>query len=225
MVLDTGVTLTMSNLFTLFPTLIYKDALSEHAELKKKYVPELIELFKQQPDKKAPWAKFCNSWQDNEFFVNNPDKRNLLEDAITPHIHKWFKRYNLSSFDYKITYWFNVHTSDMYQETHDHMLGHLVVCGIYYLQLSEEDTPVVFVPHQTIYQSHLRNIGITHNHEELAFDSSDILKIKEGDLILFAPDSKHLAPKAKQKHKGYRISLAFNVAVTRPFIPSGTHEN
>ena len=54
---------------------------------------------------------------------------------------------------------------------------------------------------------------------------TDILKIKEGDLILFAPDSKHLAPKAKQKHKGYRISLAFNVAITHPFIPQGTHEN
>ena len=52
-----------------------------------------------------------------------------------------------------------------------------------------------------------------------------ITRPREGDLILFAPDSKHLAPKPKQKHEGYRISLAFNVAVTRPFIPSGTHEN
>ena len=31
----------MSDLFTLFPTIIYKDALPKHEELKKKYVPEI----------------------------------------------------------------------------------------------------------------------------------------------------------------------------------------
>ena len=204
----------MSDLFTLFPTFIYKDNLLQHKELKEKYVPELIELFKKEPNKKASWAKFCNSWQDIDFFVNEPNKADLLENAIRPHIHQWFKNFNLSCFNYKIIYWFNVHTSEMYQETHDHMPSHNVLCGIYYLQLNKEDNPVVFVPHQTLYQTHLRTIGITSNHKDLGFDSSEILKIKEGDLLLFTPDSKHLAPRAKQNHKGYRISLAFNVAIT-----------
>ena len=51
------------------------------------------------------------------------------------------------------------------------------------------------------------------------------LEIKEGDLILFTPDTKHLVPRAKEEHEGYRISLAFNVEVTRPFIPDGTHDD
>ena len=44
-------------------------------------------------------------------------------------------------------------------------------------------------------------------------------KISEGDLILFTPDQKHLAPRSTQKHDELRISLSFNV--TLPFIPSG----
>ena len=201
----------MSDLFTLFPTIIYKDSLSEHEELKKKYVPELIESFKQHPDQRAPWAVYCNTWQD---FVDDSNKIDPLENAVAPHIHKWFKRYNFSSFDYKIRYWFNVHTSDMYQETHDHAVGPLVVCGIYYLQLSEKDSPVVFVPHHKQYQVNLSTLGIASNHKELTGDSKSILEIKEGDLILFTPDTKHMAPKAKEKHEGYRISLAFNVEAT-----------
>tara|TARA_R100000388_G_C7180116_1_gene128213 strand:+ start:91 stop:708 length:618 start_codon:yes stop_codon:yes gene_type:complete len=201
----------MTELFTLFPTIIYKSSLSEHQELKKKYVPELIESFKQHPNEKAPWAQYCNTWQD---FVDDSNKINQLENAITPHIHEWFNRYNFSSFDYKIRYWFNVHTSNMYQETHDHALGHSVVCGIYYLQLSEKDSPAIFIPHHTFYQVHLSNIGIAYNHKELAGNSKNIVQIKEGDLVLFTPDTKHLVPRAKEEHEGYRISLAFNVEVT-----------
>ena len=68
-------------------------------------------------------------------------------------------------------------------------------------------------------------MGITYDHKELALTSAKVLEIKEGDLILFTPDTKHLVPRAKEEHKGYRISLAFNVEVTRPFIPSGTHDD
>ena len=215
----------MSDLFTLFPTIIYKDALPEHEELKKKYVPELVESFKQHPFQKAPWATYCHTWQDHEFFVDDPNKINSLEHAITPHIHKWFRRYKFSAFDYKISYWFNIHTSDMYQETHDHMTGPVVVCGIYYLQLGEKDRPAIFVPHYRYYQLYLSSMGIDYNHEELAVNSDSVLKITEGDLILFTPDTKHLVPRAKEEHEGYRISLAFNVEVTRPFIPQGTHDS
>ena len=201
----------MSELFTLFPTVIYKDSLSEHEELKKKYVPKLIESFKQHPDQKAPWAQYCHTWQD---FLDDPNKIYPLENAIAPHVHEWCNRYNLSPFNYQIRYWFNVHTSDMYQETHDHAVGPLVVCGIYYLQLSEKDNPVIFVPHHKQYQVHLSTLGIAFNHKELAGNSKNILEIKEGDLILFTPDTKHMAPRAKEKHEGYRISVAFNVEAT-----------
>ena len=196
------------NITPLFPQLIAKTKLNKHQEFKETFAEDLIQRFEQKVNTKFDWAKYCNSWQ-----IDALPEMNILEQELLPHIRDWCEHFNFSPFDFKIGAWWNVHTSDMYQETHDHMFGRGVLCGIYYLQLNKEDSPIVFMPHQDEYQTHLLNLGIKFKHDYLAFESNEVssLNIEEGDLILFAPDNKHLAPKAKQPHKGHRISLAFNV--------------
>ena len=63
MSLDTGVTLTMSDLITLFPTPVYRFSMAGHRKFKQTIVPKLLDTFKKEPDRKAPWAKLCNTWQ------------------------------------------------------------------------------------------------------------------------------------------------------------------
>ena len=40
-----------------------KAEVKNHNELKEKIVPELIKEFIKDPSRKAPWSRFCNSWQ------------------------------------------------------------------------------------------------------------------------------------------------------------------
>ena len=194
------------NITTLFPQLLFKTKLNKHQEFKKAFAKDLIKKFNQKVNKKFEWAKYCNSWQIDAF-----PEMNIVEKELLPYILEWCEHFNFSPFEFKINGWWNVHTSNMYQETHSHMLGKTVLCGIYYLQLNKDDTPVVFMPHQDQYISHLSAIGIKFKHDYLAYESNEFLNIEEGDLVLFTPDNKHLAPQAKQQHKSHRISLAFNV--------------
>ena len=197
------------NITTLFPQIIYKTKLNKHQEFKETFAKDLIQKFDQKVNNKFDWAKYCDSWQ-----IDATPEMSILVKELLPHIIEWCEHFNFSPFDFKISGWWNVHTSNMYQETHDHMLGKAVLCGIYYLQLDKEDTSVVFMPHQDDYQTHLLNLGIRFKHDYLALESNEVLQFEEGDLVLFTPDNKHLAPKAKQPHNGHRISLAFNVEKT-----------
>ena len=84
-----------------------------------------------------------------------------------------------------------------------------ILCGVYYVQLSEKDRPITFMNLDDRYMENTRSRKLEPNHPmmEDCFEP----ELKEGDLILFRPDIFHLAPQAKEKHDGLRISLSFNV--------------
>ena len=199
----------MAEIFTLFPQVIYKSKLQNHKNLKERLADDLIKKFKANPNQSFDWADLCDSWQEDATpYID------VIATELYPHIKQFLYHFEFPEFRYKLDSWFNVHTNNMYQETHAHMHGPTVLCGIYYMQLSSKDNPVIFKPHSEMYSSHLRIMNLNPSHPLFAESSLEVLNIKEGDLLLFTPDSKHLVPRSKEKHDGYRISLSFNLQKT-----------
>jgi len=199
----------MAEIITLFPNVIYKHKLENYQTHKDTYIPKLIEQFKDNPNQKAHWADLCNTWQES-----GQTDMGIIHRDLIPHIHSWLDEFNYPPFDYQFVSWFNVHTWDMYQEYHNHLGGPVVLCGIYYLQISDKDHPVLFVSRDETYSSHISNIGLTPQHHYFQNNSKGAFNIEEGDLLLFTPDAQHLVPKAKEKHDGYRITFSFNIERT-----------
>lgn len=194
------------DLFTLYPLAVAKVQLENHKKLKEIFADDLIKKHKAVPDHKMAWAKYCHSWQEDAMQYES-----ILLPELKPHINTWLGHFNYPDFNYILSSWFNVHSYDMYQEAHRHMDGAVVICGIYYLQLSDKDSPVVFTRYSDQYLSHINNLQLKPDHGWFSEYSDPILDIKEGDLVLFTPDAQHFVPKAKEKHDGYRITLSFNV--------------
>tara|TARA_R100000388_G_C7189578_1_gene132826 strand:+ start:103 stop:750 length:648 start_codon:yes stop_codon:yes gene_type:complete len=201
----------MPELFTLFPTPVYKVGLSNHQEFKKKCVPKLTELFKQEPDKKAKWATMCHTWQAG-FNDITPNYFECIQKEIDVAIEQYFGFLRLPPFQYEKTGWFNVHDSEMYQEVHNHIPA--ILSGIYYIQFDKtKDSQVVFRNPSETFLALMAGSKVPINNPMLLqhtlFDDSFI--IEEGDLILFPASLNHLVPKAKQTHDQLRITLSFNV--------------
>ena len=63
----------MPELFTLFPTPVYRFSVAGHRKFKQTIVPKLLDTFKKEPNRKAPWAKLCNTWQIHLEEINPKD--------------------------------------------------------------------------------------------------------------------------------------------------------
>ena len=200
----------MPDLFTLFPTPIYKVGLSQHEEFKKIYVPKLTELFKKEPDRKASWAEYCHTWQLD---INDTDDDNFacIREELGAAIKQYCQFLNISS-NCKMTGWFNVHDSNMYQEIHNHVPS--IISGIYYIQFDKfKDSQVIFRnPSETFYGL-MSGAKVPLQNPLLAPHSGfiDDFIIEEGDLILFPGSLNHLVPKSKQPHDQLRITFSFNI--------------
>tara|TARA_B100001027_G_scaffold9832_1_gene6162 strand:+ start:232 stop:828 length:597 start_codon:yes stop_codon:yes gene_type:complete len=189
----------------LFPQLIHKIKIKQYQTIKDRYAGKFINAFEERKTNKAEWAEFCNSWQAKDNYLYD-----IFNTYFSSHVNKWFNDYEYPKLEYKVDTWFNVHTYEMYQETHNHLGNNILLCGIYNLMLNEKDRPVIFnaINHQ--YADHIFSMGVIPTHPYFGKRSVDVLNVQEGDLLLFTPDQPHFAPCAKEKHDGYRITIAFN---------------
>ena len=198
--------------YPIFPSVIGKVKIPEHEEIKKKYAPRIIDRFKTCPNEEAPWANQCNTWQ-----VDADDQlKEVFTKYFEKHLHEWFEEFKFPKIKYRAFMWCNVHTWHMYQDTHNHMGDHNILCGTYSLQLNEYDRPVQFTTegtHHSMYRNILEQENITEPiHYSLGNKSSGFVDITEGDLVLFSPTERHFVPCATQEHDGHRITLSFNVS-------------
>ena len=211
MSLDTGVTLTMPDLFTQFPTPVYKVGLSKHAEFKKRYVPKLTKLFKEEPNKKAPWATMCHTWQLNLDETNTDDLVYIQKDLDVA-IEQFCSFLRLPPFKFETAGWFNVHDSSMYQEAHNHIPA--ILSGIYYIQFDKtKDSQVIFRNPCETFLALMSGAKVPLSNPMFGPHTGhhDNLIIEEGDVILFPGTLDHFVPRAEQPHDQLRITLSFNV--------------
>ena len=203
----------MAQLYPMFATNVVVEQMQSNDEYKKEILPDLLKEFKKNPNQKAPWATDCNTWQTAASGKGLDHLNNGLQLAV----EDYFNYIGCEPFKYEIRAWFNIHTSDMYQEAHDHVATKEILSGIYYLQFDKEkDQPVVFLKHNEEFYNLLKYTGIT-----TASENPD-LNIKEGSLILFPPNTRHYVPRAKEKHDGLRITISFNVHFLEVIKKNGT---
>ena len=192
----------MAQLYPLFATNVVVEQMQSSDEYKNEILPTLLEEFKKNPNQKAPWATDCHTWQ----IPATGKGLDHLNSGLQIAVEDYFNYIGCRPFKYEIKAWFNIHTSDMYQEVHDHTVNEEVLSGIYYLQFDKEkDQPVVFINDNKEFINLLKYKGLT------TMMGNPDLNIGEGSLILFPPNTKHYVPRAKEKHNGLRVSLSFNV--------------
>jgi|TARA_B100000282_G_scaffold270266_1_gene224206 hypothetical protein len=193
----------MADIHTPFSKPVMIHEMKVHEEFKKIIIPEILKKYEEKPEQKPVWSKNCNTWATKAMGLN------LIQEELCSSINSWLSFFSYPYVQYKLDAWYNVHTYDMFQEIHRHMIPDAILCGVYYLQLSEKDRPITFMNLDDRYMENSRARKLEPNHPmmEDCFEPD----IKEGDLILFRPDVFHLAPPAKEKHDGLRITLAFNV--------------
>ena len=201
----------MAQLFPLFATNIVVEQIKNHDKFKKKIVPKLTKSFNLKPTEKAPWAVHCHTCQK----VGFKKELEIIYDELHLAIDGYIKFLGCSSFKYVIDTWFNIHTSDMYQESHNHIDNSGVLCGIYYIQFDpEKDQPVVFTANDSSSRFYdlLLYKGIKSNFMATSTDEQpNVLNIREGDLILFPPTTNHYVPRALAPNNNLRMTLSFNV--------------
>jgi hypothetical protein len=185
----------------IYPDIVYKTKIADSEIIKKKFANKIINKFIHDPNEKFVWADLCKTWQ----VPANEEIKKLFYIYFEQHVHRWLEYYNFPNIKYEVDMWINVHTSNMYQEIHNHIGPSIIISGNYNLQLNKKDSPLLFNKRNT-YLDLLSTMGM-----QLDSKSNHSLDGKEGDLLLFAPDQAHLVPCAKEKHDGYRITISFNV--------------
>ena len=207
---DTGVHPNMAQLFPLFSTNIVVDQITNHKKFKEIIVPKVTSHFKSNPNTYAPWTVHSYTCQK----IANNEGLDVLQTELQLAVESYFSYIGCKPFKYEIKAWYNIHTCNMYQSTHQHMSGNEVLSGIYYIQFDKEkDEPVVFINNNNIYGNLLQYKGL--HSKFLAGDTTNApdfsAQIQEGSLILFPPCTPHYVPRAKKHHDSLRISMGFNV--------------
>ena len=195
-------------MINLFPTPVYKFSLTGHETYKNKFIKPILKKYRENPASTFDWAANCNSWQVKADDINidltdickeimQGCKQYLIELEAVGHFKIWGN-------------WFNVHTSDMYQEVHDHVPS--FISGTYYLQFDKEkDNPLTFVSDNSSFTNMALAMGIPiKEHKYVKLD------VDEGDVLLFPSTLRHMVTKAKEPHTTLRITNSFNI---RAFTP------
>ena len=199
----------MTKLFNLFPTPVYKFPLAGHKKYKEKLVKPIVKKYKENPDTTFDWAVNCNTWQIDARGINT--KLDDVYDEIMKGCMEYLEELKASGNFAIMDSWFNVHTSDMYQEVHHHLPA--FISGTYYIKFDKEkDSPLTFMSSNTSFTDVARAI-------EVPIEMRDYvqLDVDEGDVLLFPSTLRHMVIKAKVPHDNLRVTNSFNL---RPFIPN-----
>ena len=204
----------MNNISILFPTPVYRAPVAGHRKFKEAVVPKLLDTFNSGPHRQEDWAVLCNSWQVPLHEIASKDF-DLISGDIQSAIGTYFEYLQTPPFDYEIFGWVNVHTSDMYQEVHNHVSetkSHgkaALIAGIYYLQFDRDaHRPVQFMNPDREFRTLMRTLSLDIENPSMAPKSYP--NVSEGDLLLFPSTLDHFVPKSKPSNI-HRISISFNV--------------
>tara|TARA_R100000742_G_C4240218_1_gene60050 strand:- start:44 stop:670 length:627 start_codon:yes stop_codon:yes gene_type:complete len=195
----------------IFPTPFMTFKVKRHEEYKEKYIPFLLEEKRKNPNQKAKWSACDDTWTMFDVEKNIT----ILDSQIRSKIDEYlaFITKSETKLDLYFDSWINIHTSNMYQDQHEHPGS--IVSGIYYLQFdNEKDCAVKFInPTQYHIGCWSESMDDEHKIKNSFLDAATYpnkLNIKEGTFVLFPPYAAHSVPKSLIQHDEYRITYVFN---------------
>ena len=200
----------MTEFIHLFPSPVYKTFIAGHRKFKKIIVPKLLDTFDKEPDKKAPWAYLCHTWQTDR--IDSKDFE-IISGDIESAIEKYLLFLQVPNVSYKYTGWFNVHDSKMYQELHNHVGGSNILSGIYYIQFDKtQHLPVSFSNPNNNFLNLLSSHNLNMYNPVMGPYRNVDVDVDEGDVLLFPSTLDHLVTRS-EKSSDKRITFSFNVSI------------
>ena len=201
-----------------FPTeFVYWDKVEKHEEIKKNLLPIIQENAK---TKNNPFSScifntslFKNK-EKNDIKNSFLRDKKLLDSIVFKNIDNMFNKYNLfpknkNRIFFVSTCWWNVYNENEYQEEHSHhaepiynneKLFYPSLSMIYILHDENEKSSVIF---------RKDSAGCFYPpHEDCLFKTEEIKEIKEGTILIFPYNLRHLV---KPCIKPGRVTIAYNI--------------
>jgi len=193
-----------------FPSeFVFWDKVENHDEIKKEILPKILEDSKNKKNNPFYNCKFNTSFQHNDKLDLNVMNKKMF-DVIIFYLEKMFKTINFNVEKLIINDgWWNVYDEGEFQEEHDHLgpptyldgdLFYPAFSVIYILHDENEKSSIVFKKGGPF--------PLMEPHHENIFRTEDVKEIKEGTILIFPYNLRHLV---KPCIKPGRVTLAYNV--------------
>jgi hypothetical protein len=193
-----------------FPSeFVFWDKVENHDEIKKEILPKILEDSKNKKNNPFSACKFNTSFKHNDKPDLNVMNKKMF-DVIIFYLEKMFKTINFNVGKLIIKNgWWNVYDEGEFQEEHSHVGPPTYLHGdIFYPALS-----VIYILHDENEKSSIvfRKDGpfpLMEPHEKLILKTEDIKEIKEGTILIFPYNLRHLV---KPCIKPGRVTLSYNI--------------
>ena len=199
-----------------FPSeFVYWDKVENHEEIKNEFLPKILEDSKKKKNNPFNNCKF----NTNFTYVGEPDPNVMnkkIYDVISFHLEKMIAEYEkFKAIDFCaqklmiVKGWWNVYDEGEFQEEHSHggspvysdnTYFHPSFSAVYILHDDNEKSSIVF-----------RKDGplpFKRPYEEESFKTEKIKEIKEGTILIFPYNLRHLV---KPCIKPGRVTLSYNI--------------
>jgi len=190
-----------------FPSeFVYWDKVENHDEIKKEILPKILEANKNKKNNPFDNCNFNTSYGLSDLNIMNKK----LFDVICFYLEKMFKAIDFNPQKINIhSGWWNVYDESEFQEEHTHFGPPIYLHGdifypafavIYILHDENEKSSIVFKKGGPF--------PLMEPHHEMVFKTEDVKEIKEGTILIFPYNLRHLV---KPCIKPGRVTLAYNV--------------
>jgi len=197
--------------FYQFPSeFVFWDKVENHDEIKKEILPKILEANKNKKNNPFSACKFNTSFKHNDEQPDLNVMNKKMFDVIFFYLEKMFKTINFNAEKLMVNKgWWNVYDEGEFQEEHSHTgppkyldgdLFYPAFSIIYILHDENEKSSIVF--------KKTGPFPLMEPHREKVFKTEDVKEIKEGTILIFPYNLRHLV---KPCIKPGRVTLAYNI--------------
>lgn len=195
--------------FTCFPfNFIYWDKVSDHQEIKEKYLPLILET-NSKVEKRNKWRCEVTTSYMNDDINNTLFDDHFIQTVVWKKFDEFLENkpphISIPKESYIQNIWYNYYTPGQYQEIHQHLSAHNIVTekglisqlfsGIYLIDLQEKNKTVFYQPGPLPSMPTPESYTITTEH------------IEEGNVIFFPSSTPHYVLPCENP----RVTISFNI--------------
>jgi len=204
--------------FYYFPSeFVYWDKVENHDEIKKEFLPKILEVSKSKKNNPFDNCKFNTSFTcNNNKLDSNVMNKKMLDNVIFcfKKMIKGYEKFKTINFKKLMIFdgWWNVYDESEFQEEHTHCgepiykdntLFYPLFSVVYILHDDNEKSSIVFKKNAPL--------PFEKPYIEETFRTEEIKEIKEGTILIFPSNLRHLV---KPCIKPGRVTIAYNICMS-----------